>query len=55
MKKWKFDREEIKEKLEIIGFGVADVAIDLVKDAVLIMFGALLALLWVTTDSGEED
>ena len=55
MKKLKIDREKLKEKLEDIGYCLADVAIELVKDAGLIMFGALLALLWVTTDSDEEE
>lgn len=51
MKKLKIDRE----KIEDIGFGIAAVATDLLKDLVLIMLGALLAFLWVTTDADDEE
>lgn len=43
-----------KEKIEEIGFVAAAAATDILKDIFLIMLGALVTLLWVTTDIKEE-
>lgn len=50
MSKLKIDRE----KLEEIGYVAAATATDILKDVFLVMLGALLTFLWVTTDTDEE-
>lgn len=43
------------ETLEEIGYCISKVSSDLLKSLSLIMFGALLAFLWVTAETDNEE